>query len=358
MPCHIVVSASRMSFMVCLMVVCGFQLGWWIQHLAHSLNPISLAIMKFFGKLTVLLAHASGVMYRRPEVPGGRIQLRSGDPSRDDSAAGWLAAPEDGPDELVEASHDPPLRAPVLAPFRVHCPGSAPGTPAHDSQLQIVPYRPQIVLHQPVPPTTNPRKRRRATKAWSPAGAVPATTTQLRPDARRWLQQAGLRDKVQPLINSSFEGKPTVVAKCKRCDPPCTKEWSFHMSANKTILVAQQFGEHGAGVDVEVAKLANARKYCHLTHELAKDAMRNAGIHEDYWPEKWRHQNQRPKRTETPTVHIEAVCLGALKHFVQVHPELVHIFQDKVETTFDKVRIPFAAKSALNAARRIGRTFF
>ena len=50
--------------------------------------------MKFLGKLVLLLsAPCASVMHRRPVVPGGRVQMSSGDPSAEDSAAGWVSAP-------------------------------------------------------------------------------------------------------------------------------------------------------------------------------------------------------------------------------------------------------------------------
>ena len=140
-------------------------------------------------------------------------------------------------------------------------------------------------------------------------------------------REEDLSKAVTPLMSSSFEGHDAAVAKCRLCDE-CSAEWGFHVRDG--ILIMQVCGEHSnAPRTNEWAKMAHVMKYRHLTYELAKAELRAAGVREDEWPEKWRHQNQR--RTLAKSVrehfHIEAVCLGALRDFLQSPlPDVVHVF--------------------------------
>ena len=172
-------------------------------------------------------------------------------------------------------------------------------------------------------------------------------------------REEDLSKAVTPLMSSSFEGHDAAVAKCRLCDE-CSAEWGFHVRDG--ILIVQVCGEHNdAPRTNEWVKVVHAMKYRHLTYELAKAELRAAGVHEDEWPEKWRHQNQR--RTLAKSVrehfHIEAVCLGALRDFLQSPlPDVVHIFHEQVVCTPDKIRVPFACQTALNYAREQGLTSF
>ena len=59
------------------------------------------------------------------------------------------------------------------------------------------------------------------------------------------------------------------------------------------------------------------------------------------------------------TGHIEAVCFGTLREFLQSPlPDVVHVFQDLVVCTPEKIRVPFACQTALNYARKQGLTSF
>ena len=249
-----------------------------IEH--HTPSPqrrLLLWIMVLFRKLAVFLATADGVIYRRPSVPGGRIQLRAGDdPSREESADGWVRAapPPVLPMALAAAGPLLPFLPGRLSAFRVDCPTAA--TPVEPSGLQIVPFAPgQVAIHQPSVPSTNPRSRR-AAKPWKEIGRTKLQSTNLRSEARAWLKKEDKTDNVKPLMNSSFEGAPSVVAKCKRCSK-CTKEWAFYLLGADDMVVLE-VGSCGGTLCESSVRIANAKKYSHLTHDEAKKALLNAGI--------------------------------------------------------------------------------
>ncbi len=149
---------------------------------AHTPTSAGLAVsaMKVFSGMLGFLAVAFGVMYRRPEVPGARIQLRSGSVSQADSAGGWTNA--DPPEPIVALGFpdaDPPE------------PIGALGSPV-SGQRSMRPFSAgesctTLALRAPPPNKIKvDRRARRATKDWSPFATQPARAP-LRDGARSWL---------------------------------------------------------------------------------------------------------------------------------------------------------------------------
>ena len=217
--------------------------------------------MKFLGKFVLLLsAPCASVMYRRPVVPGGRVQMSSGDPSAEDSAGGWVSAPGS-----EQAFVEPPrlmlcdggLPRVRLAPFGVR-PAGAQSSAASSSTTDIVVYEPPVSIVPFLPPPP-PRAPRKEPKAWEEEATQKVKSSDVRAEARDWLTKVALLGQVRPFSTSSYQGKPTIVAKCGRCST-CSKEWSFWIR-DGTTLVVMVVGECGGDLQLERVKVENARKY-------------------------------------------------------------------------------------------------
>ena len=85
--------------------------------------------------------------------------------------------------------------------------------------------------------------------------------------------------------------------------------------------------------------------------------MKDEGVEKDEEPERWRLDNQRPKKQEEEEEpqYIKAVSLGALQDFLtSTLPEKIsstlQIFHEHVICTKDKVRIPFCNPQVLEKA--------
>ncbi len=271
--------------------------------------------MKFLGKLVLLLSvPCTSVMFRRPFVPGGVVEMRPGQPSQEDSANGWLrdrSEPDEFDVAVAAVAALPPSPRPMAAGVG-HCGPSGVGS-------AIVPYQPQMAVRDPDVPPPPVRRGRRQARPWVRVDAPVDRNRGLREEAREWLRKEQLFGKVGTLVLSSFEGTASYLAKCSLC-MNCTLAWQFHLRDDCCIV--QKVGECSGAKNVKKIKKEHAKAHRGATPGETRIALRNV-IPEDEIPEVWRCANMRPARqqqAEAP-VHIEAASLGALKTFVHhAHP--------------------------------------
>ncbi len=166
--------------------------------------------MKFLGKFVLLLSvPCASVMYRRPVVPGGRVQMSSGDPSAEDSAGGWVSAPgsEQGfvepPRLMLCDGGSPRVR---LAPFGVRLAG-AQSSAASSSTTEIVVYEPPVSIVPFLPPPP-PRAPRKEPKAWEEEATQKVKSSDVRVEARDWLTKVVLLGHQDCEWSLSWAGRP------------------------------------------------------------------------------------------------------------------------------------------------------